>query len=130
MSLPRISRIALPGERQQIAAAEDRLSADPRAFTVEEAHEREAGDALPGARLADDPERLAAVQRVGEIGHGPDVSVVRREHDIEVADLENGLAHAYRTRGSRKAYAMSTMRFMSTTATVATMTTPSTVGRS
>ena len=67
-------------------------------------HQREARDRLSRARLANDAERLAPVERVGEIRHRTDVALVRGEDDRQVANIENYLAHSYRTRGSRNAY--------------------------
>ena len=56
------------------------------------------------------PSELPAVDRVGDAVDGPHHAVVREERDLEVAHLEQ--RHQYLTRGSRKAYTMSTMRFM------------------
>ena len=46
----------------------------------------------------------------------------------EVVDLQEG--HQYRTRGSRKAYTMSTSRFMMMMASAPMSTVPCTIGRS
>ena len=90
-------------ERQDVASVEERLARHVRALAVVQPHQREARDGLSGARLANDAERLAPVERVGEIGDRTDVALVRGEDDRQVANIEDDLAHSYRTRGSRNA---------------------------
>ena len=77
---------------------------------VVQAQDAEAGHALAGAGLADDAERLAALQREGQAVDGLDQAVVGREVDPQVADLEERRlvaggtsAHDSRTRGSMTA---------------------------
>src|SRR5215470_4968993 len=112
---PQVSH-GVRAQGEEISPGEERFAGDPRAFAVEEAHEREARDALARAGLADDPERLALVQRVREVGDRADVPVQRGKDDREAAHVQHDFSHAYRTRGSRNAYAMSTKRFITTTA--------------
>ncbi len=90
-------------ERQDVASVEERLARHVRALTVVQPHQREARDRLSGAGLTNDAERLAPVERVGEIRHRTDVALVRGEDDRQVANVEDDLAHSYRTRGSRNA---------------------------
>ena len=90
-------------ERQDVASVEERLARQVRALAVVQPHQRQARDGLSRARLANDAERLAPVERVGEIGHRTDVALVRGEDDRQVANIEDYLAHSYRTRGSRNA---------------------------
>ena len=90
-------------QREHIAPAEHSIAADLRARAIEQAHDRQAGDGLSGSGLADDPERLATMERVGQIRHRLHVSLMSREHDRQVADLEDDLSHSYRTLGSMKA---------------------------
>ena len=69
---------------------------------VDEAHHRQAGDALARAGLADDAEDLPLVQGERHAGHGLDHTVVRPESSMEVVDLEQ--SHQVSSiLGSRKA---------------------------
>ena len=71
-------------------------------------------DALPGARLTDDPERLPDFDGVRDAVDGMHDPILGREPDLEVLDLEERFAHEYRTLGSRYAYAISTTRLKKT----------------
>ena len=81
MSLPRTLRISSHEQLQQIAPAEQDLAADDPARRVgNEPQDAERGDALAGARLADEAEHLArqdveidAVHRLGDAGLGVEV---------------------------------------------------------
>ena len=90
-------------QREHVPPAEHGFAADLCPLTVQQSHECETGDRLSGSRLAHDSERLPAMERVGQIRHGLDLSVMGREHDRQVADLEDDLSHSYRTLGSRNA---------------------------
>ena len=75
---------------------------------VEQAHDREARDALARAGLADDAERLAAPEREREVGDRLDDAVAVGKSTVRLrtssrASWPPGCAHAYRTRGSRNA---------------------------
>src|SRR5207244_2223913 len=74
--------------------------------------------------------RRAAVQGERDAVHGPDQAGVGREVDPQVADLEHGPGHQYRTLGSMTAYRMSTIMFAMTMKNEAIMTTPMISGRS
>ena len=63
-----------------------------RALAVEQAHDREVRDALAGAGLADDPERLATLERERDVGDRLDDAVGRREPDREPANVEQRVA--------------------------------------
>ena len=70
--LPRICRISSVGKRQQILAVEDDFAGDDASGRRrDQPHDRQVGDRLAGARLADDAERLAAVQLEADAVHGP-----------------------------------------------------------
>ena len=66
MSLPRILRSSSRVSAEQVGALEEDLAGDVGVAGVQQAHDREARDALARARLADDAERLAAAQRERE----------------------------------------------------------------
>ena len=66
------------------------LSAGDRVLLRVEAHDREAGDALAGAGLADDAERLALLDLEADAVDGLDDAVVGAEMRAEVVDLEEG----------------------------------------
>ena len=79
-------------QREQVAAVEHRRAARDAAVAREDPEQRERGDALAAARLADDPERLARrdverdpVDRVDEPALGAEV-------DVQVVDDEEGLS--------------------------------------
>ena len=59
IALPRTSRISSSAELEQVAAVELDLARDDLAGALDQAHDRERGDALAAAGLADDAERLA-----------------------------------------------------------------------
>ena len=63
MRSPRIARISLLGEREQVAAAVAHRAAVAPGRHRHQAQDRERGDALAAARFADDAERLAVVHR-------------------------------------------------------------------
>ena len=79
---------------EQIATREKGLAGDTSTVAVQQAHQRQAGHALTGARFAHDAQGLASVQRVREIGNGPDVACLGGEDDAQAADVEDDLAHA------------------------------------
>ena len=76
------------GQREQLGALEDDLAADLGALAVEQAHDREVGDALPRARLADDAERLAAAKGERDVGDRLHHAVRGREANRQAADVE------------------------------------------
>src|SRR5262249_16024645 len=91
----------------QVLAVEARRAADARVLRAAQAHDGEHRDALARPGLAHDAEHLAVVDRVRNTVDGLDEAVLGLEVHLEVVDLEKW-AHEYRTRGSMKAYAMST----------------------
>ena len=89
---------------QQVLAAEERPPLAGRRLLGVQAHDRQAGDALARARLADDAERLALADRERDAVDRLDDAVVRLEVGLEVVDLEERLRHQLRRiRGSMKA---------------------------
>ena len=62
ISRPRIPRSAAVGEVEEVAALEDRVPVGILPARGQDAEDRERSHALPAARLADDPERLAAAR--------------------------------------------------------------------
>jgi hypothetical protein len=71
---------------EQVPALEQDLPGDPAA--PGQAHDGQVGDALAGARLADDAEGLAGVEREVDPVDRLDDTVVGVEMDPEVPDLE------------------------------------------
>jgi hypothetical protein len=61
---------------------------DRRVRRPGEAEDREVGDALAAPRLADDSQRLAALDVEGDPVHGLDHAVFGVEVDSQVPDLE------------------------------------------
>src|SRR6185295_1135235 len=116
------------GRRQEVLAVEQDLARDPRVLRARQPHHGERRDRLARARLAHDAEHLAGLDRVGDAVQRLDDTVLGLEVDAEVLDLEQG--HQYRTLGSRKAYRMSTSRFMNTTANARNRVVPWIVARS
>ena len=76
------------GRLEQVLAVELDRAGDAGVARARQAHHRQRRDGLAGAGLADDAERLAAVDRVGDPVDGLDDAVVRVEVDPEVLDLE------------------------------------------
>ena len=79
---------AILARGEQVLAVEHRLAARRRVARVVQAHDRERRDALAAAGLADDPERLASVDRERDAVHRLDDAVVGLEARAQVADLE------------------------------------------
>src|SRR5690606_9149431 len=75
------------GEPEQLAPVQLR-GAGRAAVVREEPEQREHALALPGARLADDAERLAAIEIEREALDGVDVAVGGGEADVQVAYFE------------------------------------------
>src|SRR5690606_2809049 len=88
------------GEPEQLAPVQ--LRGAGRAAVVREAPEqREHALALPGARLADDAERLAAIEIEREALDGVYVAVGCGEADVQVAYCERGRLSPPRLWGCR-----------------------------
>src|SRR6184192_3119166 len=68
-------------EREQVLAAEERGAAGHAAGAREDAQQRERGDALAAARLADDAEGLADPDLEGDAVDGVDGAAVGAELD-------------------------------------------------
>src|SRR5690606_37349549 len=91
----------LRARADQLLAVEPDLPGDPGPGALVQAEDAEAGDALARARLADDAEGPAALQREGQAVHRLDQAVGGREVDPQVLDLEK--AHVSLTLGSTTA---------------------------
>src|SRR6185437_1484031 len=92
----------LRAQPDQVLALPERLAARDRRLAVVQAHDRQAGDALPAARLADDAERLALLDREADPVDGLDDPVVRPEVGLQILDVEK--SHTFRRKddtGSR-----------------------------
>jgi len=76
------------GGLRQVLAAEEDLPADAGVARAREPQDGEAGDRLARARLADDAERLALVDAVGDAVDGVHDTVVGLEAHDQVTDLE------------------------------------------
>ena len=86
MPSPRSARSSSGAHRDDVAALEADLAADDAARLLQQAHQRQRGDALAGARLADDAERLAGGDR--------EADAVDRAHDAGVGEeLRAQIAH-------------------------------------
>jgi len=85
------SQLGLRGLEEILAVQQD-LAADLRALGVQQPEDREIGDALARAGLADDAERLPAPQREGQPGDRVHDPVLGRELHGEVLDLEQQVA--------------------------------------
>jgi len=75
---------------QQVLALPERLPRRHRRAARVEAHDREARDALAGAGLADDPERLALVDRERDAVDRAHDTIVRPEVRLQVDNFEEG----------------------------------------
>ena len=73
---------------EQVAALEDRLARRDRLRSRVQPEDRQAGDALAAARLADDRERLALLDREGDAVDRADDAVVGTKLRLQVADVE------------------------------------------
>ena len=74
---------------EDVAALEADLAADDAARLLEKPHQRKRGDALAGARFADDAERLAGRDREADAVDRAHHALVGEELGLEVADLED-----------------------------------------
>ena len=90
MSRPRMSRAGPVVELEQVRAVEDGLAADPQAGLLgQQAHDRQRGDALAAAGLADQADHLAGVDREGHPVDGVHGALTAPgEGDGEIVDLE------------------------------------------
>ena len=73
-------------QREQVAAAEHRRALRDAAVARQDPEQRERGDALAAARLADDAERLAGRDVEGDPVDGVDEPALRPEPDVQVVD--------------------------------------------
>ncbi len=108
------SGLLLVGQPEQVAAAEVDLAADA-GRAGKQAHDRQGGHALAGARLADDPQHLPRLEGIADAPHGVDDAVVGGEVDGQVLDLEHRHGgHQARTLvwvGSKASRSPSPMKF-------------------
>ena len=96
MSLPRTWRISSSLSARRSRPPKHQRALDDLARGVrDETHERERRDGLARARLADDAERLAAVEGEADAVDGLDHAGVREEVRREILDLEQALGHGY-----------------------------------
>jgi hypothetical protein len=95
----------LLGGAQQLAVAEPRRAGEARVRPARQAQQGHRGHRLAGARLADDGQHLAAVERERHLVDRADDALLGDEGDLEVLDLEQPLAHqpVSLTRGSTSA---------------------------
>src|SRR6266513_2900568 len=89
-------------------------ASDTRVRGARQAQERHRRDGLAGPGLPDDGQDLAGVELEGDAIHRLDDALLGHERHLQVPDLKQSLAHVKRIRGSRYAYAMSTIVFSST----------------
>jgi hypothetical protein len=75
-------------ERQQVAPLEGDAARDDAARRRDEPHDRERGDRLAAARLADQRQRFAAVHRETDVVHCAHRAVGDREHGAQPPHLE------------------------------------------
>src|SRR5207248_6881542 len=87
------------GEADQVAALEERATARHLAVARKDPEQRERRDALPAARLADEPERLARLDRERDAVDGMDGPARRPEADVQVLDGEQRLSHGSSASG-------------------------------
>ena len=88
MSRPRISRISSAESAEQIAAVERDAALRHPAGLGEQAHDRERGDRLAAAGLADDGDDLAAIDRIGDAFDGANGAARGLEPHVQVAHLK------------------------------------------
>ena len=109
MRAPRISRIELLVERDEVLAVEMDLAAGlDAAGRANEAEQRERGDRLAAARLADEPDRLAgadleadAVDRAGDTVLGVEVRAKVANAKERLSHSRDGVSAGRSRRGQR-----------------------------
>ena len=100
ISPPRIVAELLLRQRQEISLPVARLAANDTTGRLRDQPEhRHHRDALPRAGLADDAERLAGEEVVGDVGDGVDDPVLRLELDRQLVDGEDGIRHGLAAAG-------------------------------
>ena len=85
----------------EVGALEEDLPAGEASLARKEADERPQGHRLPGAGLADEPERLAAAELEGGAVDRAHEAACEREFHVQVADAEDGVGHSGRRRSAR-----------------------------
>src|SRR5262249_19033512 len=104
---------------EDVLAAQQDLALDgPGGALGQEPHHRERRQALAATRLAHQAQHLAALQ--GE-AHAIDClhhAAAQEEMSVQVADFENGFAHSWRSRGSRRSRSQSPNRLTDSTSKV------------
>ena len=101
-SRPRRSRISSGLRVTRSVTVEDHLAAGDLAGRLgQEAHDRQRGDALAAARLADDPERLVRRELEGDPVDRVDPAGRRRELDPQVLDGQEPLGRRILERDQR-----------------------------
>ena len=83
-----VLHVACRGTDQLAALEADRAAADAPGRIGHQAHDRERGHALAAARLADDGERLARLDREADAVDGREFAVVGAEMGAQIAQLE------------------------------------------
>src|SRR3981189_185951 len=121
-------------ESVELAIAVGDRSGDPCVGSSGQPGDRLCGNAFTRTGLADDGQHLARLQVERNAADRLHYAVLGGEADLEIVDLEDG-AHAgaaspRRVRGSRTAYAMSTIVLNSTMKNAPNSVTPMSGGRS
>src|SRR6185312_15922311 len=88
--------VAHPGgrEREQVLALEQDPASGNAPGLRDEAHDAEGQHGLAAPALADDAERLAAVDVEADAVHGRHIAAGSAEDGANVVDLQEGFAHA------------------------------------
>ena len=88
---------------------------DLRGRLRDQAHDRERGHRLAAAGLADDPERLALLDREADAVDGAHDALAGEEVGAEVVDFEQGHGYVSFVRGSSASRRPSAMKLAQTT---------------
>ena len=96
--------------RQVTAVVEDGAGDDLGRWLRDQAHDRERGDRLAAAGLADDPERLALLDREADPVDGTDDALAGEEVRAEIVDFEQGHCYLSFVRGSSASRSPSAMK--------------------
>ena len=102
ISLPRTCAQRALGVGHQRLALPAHVAAGDLSGQLDQAHQRLGGDALAGAALADEAERLAASDGEADVAHGVHRPAPGEELDVQVVDLEQGLGRRVGGRVGRR----------------------------
>src|SRR5205823_8844267 len=84
------------GHREQVLALVDNFALEPRVAVAGEAEDGHRRDALAGARLADNPEDLSAVELEVDAVHGAHEPILGCEPNVEALHFQQSLRHLSR----------------------------------